>query len=367
MRHHLTIRRPAVLRLLCLLLALGLMAQLAAVSAAPAEESGPGSAAAFSYQHDPRLNPKAMEDIVWNPAAPYGFSPSPTGSLREYIENFDWQDPETVALGRQERIAYHESLRSMYDMLLEMKAQGKSTEEIARAVSAERNAIRIASYEGDPEGLATMKARNLEKYGREEGPTPDEMFEKYGSWEEVIEKAFSGNVGMDACLGLYDEFYPIYLALGQVPEESGQEATREYAVSAFVRTIGQSSFPDGEGALSAFADAGAVTPWFRTELAAAVAAGTLKGYEDGTLRPGETIRRVEAFVILSRCLPALETVREPIPFQDVPPWAAQDLARLSAAGLVEGYGNNTLGSQDLLTVEQVGLLAARLSALRAAA
>ena len=363
MRHHLTIRRPAALWFLCLLLALGLSAQLAAV---PAAAEGAAGSAPFSYQHDPRLNPKAMEDIVWDPSAPYGFSPSPAGSLKEYVENFDWQDPAAVALGRQERIAYHESLRSMYDMLLEMKAQGKSTEEIARTMSAERNALRIASYEGDPEGLATMKARNLEKYGREEGPTPDEMYEKYGSWEMVLEKAFSGNVGMDACLGLYDDYYPVYLALGQVPEENAVEATREYAVSAFVRAIGRNNFPGGEGALSAFSDERTVTPWYQTELAGAAASGIIKGYEDGTLRPGETIRRVEAFVILSRCLPELEAVRDPIPFRDVPSWAGEDLSRLSAAGLVEGYGNNTLGAQDLLTVEQVGLLAARLSDLRAA-
>ena len=41
-------------------------------------------AQAFRYQHDPRLNPSAMADIVVDPTAVYGFAPSPDGSLKEY-------------------------------------------------------------------------------------------------------------------------------------------------------------------------------------------------------------------------------------------------------------------------------------------
>ena len=342
--------------LLCLLLAAGLSMQLIVLPAA-ARENG---TEAFSYQHDPRLNEKVMEDVEVDPAAIYGFIPNATGSLKEY-QSYGWTDPEMVEAGRQERLTYHQSLQSMYDMLLDMKAEGKSTEEIARAVSAERNVIRIASYDGDPDGLATMKARNLEQYGHEDGPTPDEMYEKYGSWDAVIEKAFSVNMGMDVCLGLYDDYYPVYLALGQLPDEAVQTATREYAVSAFVRSIGRENFPSGGGALNVFSDGGTVTPWYRDEVSAAVEGGMLRGYEDGTLRPGASIRRVEALVILSRCLPELEAAQEAIVFTDLPDWAKEDVDRLSAAGLVQGYGGGVLGADDLLTVEQVGILSARLA------
>ena len=34
-------------------------------------------ASAFTYKHNPLDNPKAMEDIVVNPDAVYGFSPNP--------------------------------------------------------------------------------------------------------------------------------------------------------------------------------------------------------------------------------------------------------------------------------------------------
>lgn len=172
----------------------------------------------FRYRHDPRDNPKAMADIVADESAVYGFRPSDTGSLSLYADA-DWTNPAVVAQGRADRIAYHESVASMYDLLREMQAQGKSTEEIARAVSNRRNEIRLEAYADDPEGLAELKARNLEKYGHEEGPLPEELYEKYGSWERVMEKSFSTNVGMDACLGLYDDYYFLYAALGDAPAD----------------------------------------------------------------------------------------------------------------------------------------------------
>lgn len=172
----------------------------------------------FRYQHDPLANPAAGRDIMADENAVYGYRPTATGSLALYADA-DWTDPEVVAQGRADRIAYHESVESMYEMLREMREQGKSTEEIARAVSTRRNEIRLEAYADDPEGLAALKERNLEKYGHEEGPLPDELYEKYGSWERVMEKSFSTNAGMDACLGLYDDYYFLYVALGDVPAD----------------------------------------------------------------------------------------------------------------------------------------------------
>ena len=197
----------------------------------------------FTYKHDPSQNAYAMQDIVADETAIYGFKPNDTGSLKAYAEA-DWSDPDVVAKGRQERIAYHESIESMYDILEEMTAAGKSVEEIARAVSAKRNEIRLASYDNDPEGLATIKARNLEKYGHEEGPLPDELYEQYGSWKTVLVKAFSVNAGMDACLGLYDDYYDVYVALGQVetshqtPEKSSRNVIIIVVIVIFAVCLG---------------------------------------------------------------------------------------------------------------------------------
>ncbi len=169
----------------------------------------------FEYVHNPEENPVAMKDIVRDETAIYGFRPSETGSLKQYA-SADWSDPSIVEPGRQERIAYHESIESLYEILRQMQSEGKTVEEIARAVSSRRNELRLEAYKDNPEGLEMLKQRNLEKYGHEEGPLPDELYTQYGSWEKVIEKAFSANVGMDACLGLYDDYYDLYVALGQV-------------------------------------------------------------------------------------------------------------------------------------------------------
>ena len=168
----------------------------------------------FRYEHDPRENPEAMKDIVENADAVYGFSPDPASDRLGSYAGYDWTDPAFVANAQQERRTYHESMDSMTDILYRMREEGASVEEMARAVSAERNSIRLASYDGDPEGLAKVKESNLKTYGHEDGPTPDQLYEKYGSWTTVLQKAFSPNLGMDACCGLYDEYYWLYIELG---------------------------------------------------------------------------------------------------------------------------------------------------------
>lgn len=213
----------SLLLALCLLLGSAALAEAAVESPAASEQKSEF----LWYLHDPQENPKAMEDIVADPDAIYGFRPSEEGSLAQYADA-DWTDPAVVEAGRQDRLAYHESIEDMYVMFNDMKAEGKTTEEIARAVSARRNEIRLEAYADDPEGLAEVKARNLEKYGHEEGPLADELYEKYGSWQKVLESAFTTNSGMDACLGLYDDYFDLYVASGQVEPDNGpSQADRE--------------------------------------------------------------------------------------------------------------------------------------------
>ena len=175
----------------------------------------------FVYEHDPRENPEAMKDIVENPDAVFGFSPDPESKRLGAYADFDWTDPLFAAKAQKERRAYHESMDTMTDILYRMRDEGASIEEMARAVSEERNRLRLAAYDHDPEGLADVKKSNLETYGHEDGPTPDELFEKYGSWTDVPQKAFSSNMGMDACCGLYDEYYWLYIELGYVEADLG--------------------------------------------------------------------------------------------------------------------------------------------------
>ena len=160
------------------------------------------------------------------------------------------------------------------------------------------------------------------------------------------------------CLALLLSLAPAVLA-ADMPDY----ASREYVVSQFVQSVGRNTMGTSDYLLSAFSDWEDIGAEYREDLSRAVNEGVLRGYSDGTLRPAEPIRRVEALVLFSRILPELEAVREPIAFSDVPAWAREDIDRLSAAGLVEGYGDGTLGSYDRITVEQVGLLTDRSDAL----
>ena len=180
--------------------------------------------APFAYEHDPRENAGAMKDIVVNPDAVYGFSPNPESvRLGEYADAIDWTDPAQVAEARAQRQAYHDSLSELYRMIESMLHEVRPVEEIARAVSTRRNELRLEVYGDDAEGLALVKKSNLETYGNEMGPTPDQLYEKYGSWQTVLEKALGTNAGMDACLGFYDEMYDMYdIGAASEPAESGE-------------------------------------------------------------------------------------------------------------------------------------------------
>lgn len=178
--------------------------------------------AAQPYKHDPMENPKAAADIVENPDAVYGYSPSPESTrLKDYVD-YDWTDEKVVNEMKEQREAYHESIQELYDMIDSMKADGKDIEEIARAVSTRRNELRLEAYKDDPEGLEKVKKSNLETFGDENGGSPDYFYEKYGDWETVLEKALSTNAGADACLGLYDKYYDTYLI-----DEPASTATAE--------------------------------------------------------------------------------------------------------------------------------------------
>lgn len=165
----------------------------------------------LGYEHDPMENPKAAQDIIVNHDAVYGYSPSPLSTrLKDFVDYIDWTNEAEVENARNNRIRYYETEEVLYQMIEEMSVQNKGIEEIARAVSQKRNELRLDAYIGDPEGLARVKKSNLDTYGNENGPTIDYLYEKYGSWEAVLQKALSSNPGMDACLGLYDDFYSFY-------------------------------------------------------------------------------------------------------------------------------------------------------------
>ena len=128
---------------------------------APKQDESAETKTAFQYEHDPCENPEAMKDIIKDPLAVYGFSPDPDSTrLKEYAE-YDWSDEEFVADAQERRRQYHQGM---------VRDEGASTEEIAREVCAERNRLRLQSYENDPEGLEKIKSPTWIPTVRKKGP-----------------------------------------------------------------------------------------------------------------------------------------------------------------------------------------------------
>ena len=167
----------------------------------------------------------------------------------------------------------------------------------------------------------------------------------------VKRKLISLLLSLSLCLSV---FAPCVMA-----EETVEYATREYIISEFVKSVGRSNLDESAAVLEMFTDSDKISDQYKEDVSRAIVGGILKGYEDRTIRPGEPVSRLEAMVMLARCVPELEAEGEVIEFTDVPEWAKENIDYLSQAGLVKGYGDGTMGADDFITTEQVGLLVQR--------
>jgi hypothetical protein len=83
--------------------------------------------------------------------------------------------------------------------------------------------------------------------------------------------------------------------------------------------------------------------WAKLSIEEAVKLGFIAGFTDGTFRPNAQTTRSEFAVMLSRAL-KLEGVEKELPFTDVnkiPAWARPSISQTIAAGILNGYDNNT--------------------------
>ena len=80
--------------------------------------------------------------------------------------------------------------------------------------------------------------------------------------------------------------------------------------------------------------------WFYSAVARAVAAGYVKGYSDGSFKPGNTITRAEAAVMIANAARLSANEAGAYRFTDVgsiPAWARGSVGAVVAAGYMTGY------------------------------
>ncbi|WP_259617991.1 S-layer homology domain-containing protein [Paenibacillus doosanensis] len=89
-----------------------------------------------------------------------------------------------------------------------------------------------------------------------------------------------------------------------------------------------------------FTDQTDIPDWALSDIGAAVQAGILQGYEDGTLRPGREINRAEMITMLARAVKRDgQSSAAPMSFADqtdIPDWARSSVSYAVSAGIVQG-------------------------------
>ncbi|MFX4262142.1 S-layer homology domain-containing protein [Pelotomaculum propionicicum] len=94
--------------------------------------------------------------------------------------------------------------------------------------------------------------------------------------------------------------------------------------------------------------------WFAAGVAKAVAAGYISGYDDGTFRPNENIKRQEAAVMITKLLNLAVSADDQVlnqfaDYADIPQWSKGYIGAVVAAGYMSGYTDQTYQPEGHIT------------------
>lgn len=106
--------------------------------------------------------------------------------------------------------------------------------------------------------------------------------------------------------------------------------------------------------------------WAESQLSAWLQKGYIQGYEDGSLRPNDAIKRGELVALINRVHPSTET--SAVHFADLPDghWAYADVAKAAKAGYIEGYEDKSIRVEANVSRQELAIMIARLLKLGAA-
>ncbi|MDF2669090.1 MAG: hypothetical protein K0R67_1396 [Paenibacillus sp.] len=100
--------------------------------------------------------------------------------------------------------------------------------------------------------------------------------------------------------------------------------------------------------------------WAEQQLAAWLSKGYIQGYEDGSLRPDNPIKRGELLALINRLNELKDTAA--VTFNDVPVdhWAYSEVAKAVKAGYIEGYEDNSIRIDNPISRQELAVMVARL-------
>ncbi|RUT29017.1 hypothetical protein EJP77_16585 [Paenibacillus zeisoli] len=110
--------------------------------------------------------------------------------------------------------------------------------------------------------------------------------------------------------------------------------------------------PQEEGATLTFTDAGKISAWAQRSIAQAVQAGIVTGYEDGTFRADAHISRSEMAAMVAKALGQSAGAVSSTGFVDdknIPAWAKSAVAALKQLAIIQGKGLNEFAPANTTT------------------
>src|SRR5690606_35736905 len=88
------------------------------------------------------------------------------------------------------RQQYVDAVQGLSGRAAAMRQAGSSPEQIARALHAERNALKARFRElSPPDAVRRFEQRNIKRYGDPLGPSIDQLRGAGKSWEQIVESA----------------------------------------------------------------------------------------------------------------------------------------------------------------------------------
>ncbi|MFD0712231.1 S-layer homology domain-containing protein [Paenibacillus sp. GCM10027626] len=178
---------------------------------------------------------------------------------------------------------------------------------------------------------------------------PKELNDIAGHWgQSWIEKAVQAGV----VKGFADHTY-----------RPDQAVTRQELIAILARALKPQA---GAEQAPGFRDEAKIGKWASAAVAAAVQAGWITGYSDGSFRPQEGITRVELAAVLARAAGGMAAAGsgEPLSeFRDakqIPLWAQSYVAQAAASGLMEGTGAGMFKPAGIVTRAEAAAIAVRL-------
>lgn len=103
--------------------------------------------------------------------------------------------------------------------------------------------------------------------------------------------------------------------------------------------------------------------WAEEAIRGLVASGAINGYSDGSFKPDNTVTRAEFAQILVKAMGIPAADNGKIFADTVNHWGRESIATAYAAGIINGYGDNRFGPNDLVTREQIAAMVVRAAKL----